>query len=150
MIALNYTPVIQKHTSVKRRGRGRQLEQRDNGEVANAFSHDPTMEPPAKKQKTSGPGLQLPHSRLTVTSNNSRNDPGDSRKSSRTANVCARVSAIPYTRKRREMIRKRHSLFNSIRQWRRRRRRRKQFASRLKKEGDGEIKESTSSLLMAS
>ena len=138
VIALNYTPVVQKNTSVKRKGRGRQLEQKENGKVANAFSHDATKEPPAKKQKTSGPRLELPHSRLTVTSDNSRNGPEDSRKSSRTAKLCTRVSAISSdTRKQKESIRKKHSLFsNSIRQWRRRRKR-KRFALRLKKEGDG-------------
>lgn len=143
MIGLNYTPVIQKRTPVKRRGRFKRLEQKD---TANAFSHDATKELPAKKRKTSGPRLELPHSTQTVTSNVTR----DGQDGRRTAKMLARVSVISSdTRKGGKLRGKSHSLFSySMRQWTRRRRRRKRFALHLKKR-DGEIKKNPQLLMPA-
>ena len=159
VLALNYTPLLIKHIPAKRKGHSRQLELKDNINATNAVSaiavsvvrvsqQNEVREPPRRKLKTSDPELEL-HVQSHATESNTRAAICDVEPpltahlvhtNTGSLYMCTAQSPCGNTRQRNpRKLRRKAGLMLAIHTRRKLlTRKRKQLASRVKKQANGE------------
>ena len=153
VLALNYTPLLKKHTPVKRKARTKRLEQRKSIKAtANAVAHDETSEPLAKKPRTSGLQQELqvyPGESNAISQQPISTDKENTHTSDEHVTVSAAASETRKKSKRRKPRVNSRSVFGKYSAQIRQSRKRKRLVTRLRKQLNGELKWNTQTLCLS-